>query len=315
MPPVITPGRILGSWYPEPIYITVVIAAVALYLIGVQRLRQRGDAWPAGRIIVWLLAWCAVLLASSSGLARYAPVLASAHMAQHLMLTLVAAPLIALSAPVTLALRALRPLAAKGGSGPREVLLRATNWRATHWLTKPAVAGSLFAFSPYIVYFSGIYELSLRQHVLHLLLLAHFLISSVVFFTVVIGTDPLTSRPGHLGRLMMVIFAAVAHTIFGIVVMQSSGALAPEWWSDIARPWWPDARQDTVVAGGLAWAFGELPVLFVVAAIVRQWAQDDERQQRRRDRAADMAGSREAVEVEDYNAMLKRLAGGDTRGS
>lgn len=304
MPPVISFGRLVGSWYPEPVFLTAAVAAAVGYVAAVVRLHRRGVSWSGGRTLAWLIGCSVVIVASSSGLARYAYVLASAHMAQHIILQLVAAPLLVLGAPLTLALRTVPG----GDNSPRSRLLAAVHHPVSRAVTHPAVVFVGFAVTPYVVYFSGLYELSMRSHFVHLLLMAHFLIGAVLFFTVVVGIDPLPSRPPFGVRLIMLLVVAIAHALFGVALMQQTAPLAPDWWADIARPWWVDAVEDTTIAGGFAWTFGELPMFFILYVLVRQWIGDDERQQRRRDRAADIAGSREANAVRDYNAMLADLA-------
>ena len=54
-------------------------------------------------------------------------------------------------------------------------------------------------------------------------------------------------------------------------------------------------------------AAGQEPFAILLGVLMLAWANDDEREQRRRDRAATIKGSAEADAIEDYNAMLGRL--------
>lgn len=141
-----------------------------------------------------------------------------------------------------------------------------------------------------------------------MLAMAHLLIVATLFFAVLIGIDPLPHRPSHPVRVLVLLLVAVAHAVFGVALMQQDVSLAPTWWVDNARPWGPTAVQDTVNAGAIAWTFGELPMLSVILLLVRQWSRADERQQRRRDRAADRPGILEAQHLEQYNRMLADLS-------
>lgn len=306
MPAPLTAVRIVTGWYldPEPVSLTV-LAALG-YLLGLRRLRRLNLVWPARRVVAWLAGCTALLVATGSGLARYAYVLVSAHMVQHLVVQLIAAPLLVLGAPMTLALRAL-PATRRS---PRRVLLAATRSCVSRWLTHPVVVLAAFASTPFVMYLTGLYEQSLRSHPIHLLVMAHLLIVALLFFTVVIGIDPLPHRPGYPVRLLVLLLAAVAHAVFGVALMQQTQPLAARWWADVARPWWPDPIRDTVTAGGLAWTLGELPTLVIVGVLLRQWIRADERLQRSQDRAADLPGSRSAQDFERYNRMLSDLAHG-----
>lgn len=313
MPPPITVGRVLLDWYPEPLFLTAGVAAIGLYVAGVLRLRRDGVPWSLARTLCWVGGWLIVMFAMGSGMARYAPVLVSMHMAQHLLLSMYAAPLLALAAPVTLALRAIKPSRDPALPGPRETLLACIHSRYSQVITNPIVALLIFAGSTFVVFFSGLYEQSLRHHVLHVLISAEFLIAGYVFFYTVIGVDPAPNKAPAPLRLIVLLIATIAHTVFGVAMMSSSTALAPSWWVELGRPWGPDPVSDTQSAGGLAWALGEIPAVLIMLVFVVNWARADEREQRRRDRAADIKGSAEADAYDAYNDMLRRLDERDRR--
>src|SRR5579862_6005920 len=117
-------GRIVTSWQVAPSVLGSCAIAAALYALGVARLAR---PWPARRIFAFGTGLLAVLLALDSGLDLYADSLVSIHMVQHLVLTLVAAPLLAAGAPMRLALGAAgrsarRRLVAVIASGPGRLL-------------------------------------------------------------------------------------------------------------------------------------------------------------------------------------------------
>ncbi len=91
----------------------------ALYLSGVWALRKRGDAWPLGRTISWLFGMVVIAWATFGGLGVYSHVLFSAHMASHMMLSMVAPIFLVLGAPMTLALRTLPGPRQPGEVSPR----------------------------------------------------------------------------------------------------------------------------------------------------------------------------------------------------
>ncbi|WP_223256425.1 cytochrome c oxidase assembly protein [Micromonospora endophytica] len=315
MPPPLSVESVLRLWLPEPLIITAAVVAAGLYLAGVWRLRRRGDAWPAARVALWL-AGCAVLVvATSSGLARYGPVLFSVHMVQHLLLMMVAPILLVLAGPITLALRALRPSTDPRWPGPREWLQRALHSPVSRTLTHPVVALTLYVASLYVLYFTGLYELAVRSHAAHLAMVAHFLGVGYLFFWAVIGVDPAPRRVPYPLKMVLVLISMVLHAFLGVALMQSATLLAADWWTALGRPWGPSPLEDQRAAGGIAWSFGELPTVIVLGALMYQWIQADRREARRRDRVADRAEAegREDPELAAYNRMLAELAERDRR--
>ncbi|MDT7794670.1 MAG: hypothetical protein QOD59_4111, partial [Mycobacterium sp.] len=102
-----TVARVLFDWRFDLIFGTAAIVMAVLYVLGVRRLRGRGDAWPMGRTLAWMCGCAALLFTTSSGLGRYMPAMFSMHMVAHMMLSMLVPILLVLGAPMTLALRAL----------------------------------------------------------------------------------------------------------------------------------------------------------------------------------------------------------------
>src|SRR6266702_8421640 len=106
-----TPGTFLTSWRLDPIPLAMTLSAGALYLAGARRVwRTRGRAaFPPPRAGFFFAGLAVVLVALESPVHAYADRVLSVHMAQHLLLTMVAAPLLVLGAPSILALQASTP--------------------------------------------------------------------------------------------------------------------------------------------------------------------------------------------------------------
>ncbi|RKN50366.1 cytochrome c oxidase assembly protein [Micromonospora endolithica] len=310
MPPPLSVETATTAWMPEPLIIAATLAAAGLYLAGVWRLRRRGDAWPPARTALWLAGCAVIVVATSSGLARYGAVLFSVHMVQHLLLMMVAPILLVLAGPVTLGLRALPPSTDPRWPGPREWLQAALHSRVSQLVTHPVAALTLYVTSLYVLYFTGLYELAVRSHAAHLAMIVHFLGVGYLFFWVVIGIDPAPRRIPHPLKLVLVLISMVLHAFLGVALMQSTTLLAADWWTALARPWGPTPLEDQRAAGGIAWSFGELPTVVVLGALMLQWMRADQREARRRDRAADRAAAegREDDELAAYNRMLADLA-------
>ncbi|WP_086789117.1 cytochrome c oxidase assembly protein [Crossiella equi] len=296
---------LLLDWRFDLVFGTFSIAAAVVYLLGVRRLRKRGDKWPVGRTIAWVAGCLTIVIATCSGIGRYSPAMFSVHMGSHMLLSMLAPVLLVLGGPVTLALRALPTAGKDTPSGPREWLLAVVHSPVSRFLTHPLVALALFVGSFYGLYFSGLFDAALPLHWAHLAMNAHFLLAGYVFYWPVIGIDPAPRRLPPLGRLGLVFASMPFHAFFGIALMSGSNVIGSSFYSQLNLPWVTDLLADQRLGGGLTWASGELPLLVVVIALLAQWAKSDERDAKRSDRHADADGD---ADLAAYNAMLKQMA-------
>jgi putative copper resistance protein D len=264
-----------GSW------LTLALLVVAgLYLYGVWRLRARGDRWPVARTVAFLGPGLGGIAAVTlTGLAAYDDLLLSAHMVQHMVLSMLAPIFLALGAPVTLALRTLR-------RGPRRVLLAVLHSRVARVLTFPLFAYGLFVVTPFVLYFSGLYRLSMRYDVVHELVHLHFLAVGCLFFWPLLGVDPLPGRWPYPARALLMFLSTPFHTVLGLTVMQSHDLVGGDWYPSLHLPW-ADPAADQRLAGAILWIGGELVSVTMLAVLVVQWMRDAEREARRIDRQLD----------------------------
>jgi cytochrome c oxidase assembly factor CtaG/putative copper export protein len=306
-----TPARVLFDWRFDLIFGTAAIVFAALYLAGVRRLRRRGDAWPPGRTVAWLLGCLTLLFVTSSGVGRYMPAMFSMHMVAHMLLSMLVPILLVLGGPVGLALRAL-PAAGRGDPpGMREWLLAALHSRVSRFLTNPVVATVLFVAGFYGLYLGGLFDTAVGSHMGHVVMNVHFLVSGYLFYWVVIGVDP-TPRPIPPMAKVAVVFASLPlHAFFGVVLMSMQKVLGESFYRSLHLSWHTDLLGDQRLGGGIAWAAGEIPLVVVMIALLVQWSRSDQRTARRLDRAADRD---EDADLAAYNAMLAELARRDTSG-
>lgn len=289
--------------YPDSLFALLALAMTLLYLGGVIRLRRRGDHWPIGRTVAWLLGTGIMAFVTLSGVMTYGMLMLSVHMVQHMTLAMLVPVLLVLGAPITLALRALRP-AKRGHLGPRERILSVLHSRVVRVLTHPIVAFGIFVTAAPMVYFSGLFSYAMFNHTGHMLMSLHFLLGGYLFYEVVVGTDPLPRRPPYPIRIVMVLAAAGFHAFFGVGLLESARLVAGDYYALLGSEidWLPDTLADQRAAGSITWGFGEIPALIVLIALLVQWSRSDEREARRRDRKAT------DHELEDYNAYLAALA-------
>ncbi len=322
--PFTDPGEyLLGTAYPasptitsviigfrlEPLFLTVSLVAAALYVIGYLRLRRRGDHWPIGRLLCWMLGIGLIIWCTNAPISLYAQVSVGLHMLQHMTLTMLAPIFLVLGAPATLALRALRP-STTSQRGPREWLLWLLNSPVTGVLTNPFYVFIVYVFGTYSLYLTGAFASLMGSHIGHVAMQVHFLISGYLFAWVLIGIDPRPRPVPYWGRIMMLLLALAFHGFFAVALLMRSEPLAPEWFSIVRPEWVTDPLRDTLAGAQVAWGLSEIPTLILLVVIAVQWARSDEREARRRDRKADRDDD---AELRAYNENLQALAQRDAR--
>jgi putative membrane protein len=284
---------ILGSFHVSWLTLVLVVAA-GLYLAGVLSLRRRGDRWPVARIVLFLGPGLGSIAAvTMTGVEEYDTTLLSVHMIQHMMLSMIAPIFLALGAPVTLALRTLPP---RG----RRALLALVHSRVARVVAFPLVAFGLFVVTPFALYFTGLYELTMRHEWVHELTHAHFIAVGCLFFWPLIGLDPLPGRWPYPARALLMFLSTPFHTVLGLTIMQSKELLGGDWYPSLGLPW-ADPAHDQVVAGGILWAGGEIVSVTMLAVLVVQWMRQSDREARRVDRRLDRE-ERQRIEEQEWSA-------------
>ncbi|MFJ1899855.1 MULTISPECIES: cytochrome c oxidase assembly protein [unclassified Streptomyces] len=299
--PPFTLGRGL-QFSADPIFLIGCVLAVLLYGYAVVRLRRRGDGWPVNRIVFFVIGVLSIALVMCTKLNDYGMVMFSVHMVQHMVISMLSPILLLLGAPVTLALRAL-PVASRGSKGPRELLLMLLHSRYMKVITHPVFTIPLFIASLYGLYFTPLFDFLMGSTAGHLAMMVHFLGVGLVFFWPIMGIDPGPHRPGYLLRMLELFAGMPFHAFFGIALMMASQPMV-EVYKNPSASLGIDALSDQNAAGGIAWAFSEIPSVLVLLALVFQWYRSDQRTAKRSDRAADRDGDQE---LHAYNAYLASL--------
>jgi putative membrane protein len=300
--PPFTLGRGLSFSGGDPFFLIGCLAALALYGWAVVRLRRRGDSWSVSRAAAFVTGVLTVALVMCTKLNDYGMVMFSVHMVQHMVLSMLSPILILLGAPVTLTLRAL-PAAERGRTGPRELLVKLLHSRYLRIITHPAFTLPLFIASLYGLYFSPLFDNLMHSRTGHIAMMVHFLLVGLLFFWPIMGVDPGPHRPGYVMRMLELFAGMPFHAFFGIAVMMASEPMLTTFKHPPASLG-IDALGDQTAAGGIAWAFSEIPSVIVLVALLFQWYTSEQRQARRGDRAADRDGDAELVA---YNAYLASL--------
>jgi cytochrome c oxidase assembly factor CtaG len=305
LPAAPTVLRLAFGWSGNGVGLAIVGLGTAFYLRGVWAMHRRGAAWPLGRTLSWLAGMAAIAWATFGGLGEYSHVLFSAHMASHMLLSMVAPIFLALGAPMTLALRTLPGPRRPGEVSPRAMLLGLLNSRFSKIVTHPLVGPVLFVGSLYGLYFSGLFETLMGNHWGHAVMEVHFLAVGTLFYYVIIGVDPSPRALQPIARFGVLLVTLPFHAFFAVALMASNTVYALDYWKALDRPYRTDLLADQYLGGGMAWAMGEIPLVLVMIAILSQWFRSDTREARRFDRNEDR---NEDAALEAYNARLRDLA-------
>lgn len=298
-------ANLLFYWRIDLIAGTAAIVGAVLYVIGVIRLHRRGDGWPVGRTIGWLIGCALLLWSTSSGMGVYGQAMFSMHMIEHMFLAMLVPIFLVLGGPVTLMLRVLPAAGADQPPGLREAVVGFVHSPVTRFLTHPLIALALFVASFYALYFTNLFDVMISSHPGHLFMEVHFVLTGYLYYWVIIGVDPAPRQLTYPLKLAIVIAAMPFHAFFGLAMMSSHNLLGADFFQRLALPWVTDLMADQRLGGGIGWGFTEIPLVVVMLALMAQWARSDQRQSKREDRKAELDHDADLVA---YNAMLARLA-------
>ena len=219
------------------------------------------------------------MIALTSPIEAYEGQLFSVHMLQHMLIELVAAPLLLLGAPATLALRAASP-------SVRRRLLAILHSRPVAILSFPLLAWVLFAAINWGWHFSSLYNQALENPLLHNIQHATFLGAGLLFWWPVVGADPSRWRLPHPARLFYLFLAMPQNSFLGIALMSASRPLYDHYVTNV-RNWGPTPLVDQNVGGMLMWVGGDIVFLLGMGLVVAAWVRAEDRRTAREDARED----------------------------
>lgn len=268
------PGNWFLDWPFEPLVWVSAAAAGWLYVRGASRVA----GWPRIRRLHFLAGLGVLTLALGSPLAVYEGALFWVHMVQHVLLMLVAAPLLVLGAPATLVLRA-------SGTAGRRRASRFLGSRFVRMATHPVIAWLLFVGTIVFTHFSGIYDAALENESLHWLEHALYLGSSLLFWWPVVGIDPSSHRLPHPVRAVYLLLTMPVQAFVALAIY-SSGTVLYEHYETLQRSWGPDPLADQRAAAVVMWVGGDGLILLSIVLTVVAWMHYDDRMAAQADRRA-----------------------------
>jgi putative copper resistance protein D len=264
-------------WHADPIVLLGLAIAAGAFLLGVRR--ASGAVSPA-RVRYFAAALAVLLVALVSPVAVWAEERFAPHMVQHLMLTYVAAPLLAFSAPVTLALQAASPAVRQRWllpvlrSGPVKVL------------SHPVPAFCAFAGVMYATHFSGLYDASLRSPVVHGFEHLLYLAAAVLFWWPVVRRDPVPGTFPWPARVLYLLLSMPLQSMLGLAVYSSEQPLYARYAELAPRA---EVLDDQHLAGVIMWVGGDVLMLAAIGLAIGAWMRADARETVRLDARLDAA--------------------------
>lgn len=251
----IAPHDLWMAWNFEPAVLLLLEATLLIYLIGLRNVwRQagRGRGMDLRQAVSFIGAWATLFIALISPLDALSGALFSAHMAQHLLLSLVAAPLFVLSNfPVAFFWALPRRWAQSIGQHRNRLRLLASAW---HLISSPVSAWLLFAVSFWGWHAPLFYEAALRSEAIHIL--EHFILlatASLFWWVLFKQTGPAHIRYG--AALPYLFTTALHNTILGALMTFTSRPWYSYYTTSVLA-WGLTPLQDQQLAGLIMWLPG-----------------------------------------------------------
>jgi putative copper resistance protein D len=255
--------------------VTVLLLLPAVcYAWGVVRVRRAGRTFPASAIVAFGAGLLAVGASTAGPFDELADGSLAWHMAQHLALVSLAAPLLLLGAPHRLALAALPHRQATA-------LARVLDSPPLRVVTHPAFAWLQFALVMYGTHFSPLYEAALENEAIHACEHALYLASAIVFWAPLLGVAPAPHAPAHPVRIFALFLALPMSAFLGFAFYVNRTVLYAHYASR------PGALADQTDAGVVMWLAGAAPLFFAMLWCVTDWGA----RERRLDAISDAASS------------------------
>jgi len=270
----------------DPLLVVPLVGLGVAYALGYRRFVRlpHHDTGYRTRAMLFVLGYTALLIALLSPLHAVGEQFFSVHMIQHLLLTLVAAPLLLVSTSMPVLVWAFpkteRATLGRllGQPGPlRSALL---------WLTRPLIAGTLFVVVQWAWHQPLLYEAALEDRWMHYLEHVVFFASALLFWWPVVGAPPLRSPLGYPARMAYVFLAWMPTTLLGAGISMSSGPLYATYVAT-AHAYGVDALFDQQLAGLIMWVPGDVLFATILLVLFAAYLRNEEREAERVERELD----------------------------
>jgi putative membrane protein len=258
------PQGIWRTWNWDPLLIGGLLLVGTLYARGILRLWQRTGT---GRVVNYLqvscfvAGWLALAVALVSPVDAMGSALLSAHMVQHLLLTLVAAPLLVVGLPPVVLGWGVPRSPAVARWWHRRTLMQ----RVWHFFSRPIVAWATHLFILWVWHAPPLYEAALLNEAVHILEHLTFLGSALIFWWTVLPRRA-SRRDLSMGSGALYIFTtALLSGLLGVLLTFSEDVWYPAY-GILPYGWGLTPLQDQQLAGVIMWFPGGL--VYLAAALL-----------------------------------------------
>lgn len=291
VPPALSGGRFASMKFPI-VPVVLIVGACFLYVLGVRRFNRitLRHSWPIYRTVSFIAGLIAISIAIMSFIGVYDDVLFWDHMVQHIILVMVAGPLLAIGSPFALMARATR------GSSAHSWIVRILRAPLSRFIGSPLVAFVLYAIVIPISHLTSFYNLTLTNEPAHNFEHLMFVVVGYLFWRQIYGVEPVVHRL-HYGMKLIFLFLAVpVDTFTGLALTQTNHEIFPAYLA-MHRTWGPSLVEDLHIGGTIMWVFGDSLMTLGMAPVARQWFHAEERRAVRIDRELD----RQELERQELN--------------
>ena len=262
-------SAVVTQWQFAPIVTGFAVIAVGLYGWGVIRVARRHPArpWPAWRACLFVVGVAVIVLATQSGIGAYDDLLFYDHMVQHLMLLMVAPPLLIAGQPLTLLLHASRnPL--------HTWTKRVLRSRVASFLTWPVFGAVAYALGVMAAHLTGIATYVERNQTAHNAEHALFVIIGYLFFLPILGREPIRWRLSYPVRFVILVLLMPVDTFTGLALGYGS-ASSPGVPTGPRPGWAPSAISDLHLGGAVMWIGGDGIMFVLMMLVFLMWSTDE----------------------------------------
>jgi cytochrome c oxidase assembly factor CtaG len=255
----------LRSWPFDPWLLGALLVIAGVYWRGWLVLHRHDlTRWTGGHLAAFLGGLAAVYLALASPIEPFAALLLWVHMTQHLLLMMVAPPLLWLGAPLFPLLRGLpRPVLVYWAA---PLLCSPTLRRLFGRLTHPLAALLVFVAATWFWHVPAVYELALRSSGWHYLQHVCFLGTALLFWYPVVRPHPARPRWSPWLLFPVLLLADLSNTVLSALLTFSARVLYP-YYTEVPRVGGLSAMDDQSAAGVLMWVPGSVAFLLPLVGI------------------------------------------------
>jgi cytochrome c oxidase assembly factor CtaG len=265
------PHDLWHVWVWSP-FITVPLALSALWyargLLSLWRASAPGRGVRAWEAVCFAAGWLVLAVALVSPLHPLGEVLFSAHMVQHELMMVVAAPLLVLGRPLVPCVWALPPRWRRAVGEVARVSAFRTAWSG---LTRPSTTWLLHAAAIWIWHAPALYDATLHNALVHTMQHVSFLATALLFWwSLLRGT-----RLGY-GASVAYLFATMLHTSALGVVLAFASSLWYAPYAATTMQWGLTPLDDQQLGGLIMWIPGGVSYLVASLVLIARWMRESE---------------------------------------